>query len=94
METTEIKAICIDIKNSELEKTDKLQYFKSKYTEFVTDYPKLFNACIEDAFPLTHLDLMLQTMNDMREKKLKTIEDADKHVYGELKKVYMSAFQD
>lgn len=84
-----IKNTCLEIRMSSLKQTNKRAYFESQNAKFVEDYPKLFEACLNDDFPLLqNLDYMLEMMTVLNSEKI-SVEDADKEVYGKLSDQYV-----
>lgn len=92
MQSSEIKAICQEIRDSLLSNTEKENFFKDKYSDFFVTYPTLFEAALNPDFPLfNYLDYMLSKKDELEEMKT-TVEEADKEVYGTLNKEYVDPY--
>ena len=73
-----IKAIVSAIRSSNVE--NKAQYFESKYANFKTKYPKLFEmACSNEPMEMANLDFMLSMLSKMKSENM-TQHDASVHV--------------
>jgi len=79
MDNSDIKNICIQIKEDAYQLTDK--ELKNKYHTFHQQYPSLFKACLNKDNSLEFLDYMLQMKEKVYNDKSISLDDADKEVY-------------
>lgn len=89
-ESQEIRNIVNDIRNSahQMEESNREFVFRAKYPEFAEALPKLFLAAINNDFPLTYLEFMLQHFDKLVRKDI-DINAADETVIGRLRTDYV-----
>ena len=89
MDTEEIKSIVNEIRSSM--RYNKREYFTEKYHNFVENYPKLFEAAVNDKFPLGFLDIMLDQLKLLNNKQT-NLDSADAKIYGTLREKYIDPY--
>jgi hypothetical protein len=64
-----------------------------RYSTFATQYPRLFEACCNVDFSLSHLTPMLHALKGMRSGKL-AADDANRQVFESLRAEYLVGLED
>lgn len=86
MKADQVKAIVNEIRSSN--DPNKEGIFRDKYPEFVRDCPKLFEATVNNEFPLTFLDMMIQQINNL-DNSTTNKEEADGEIFKVLNEKYV-----
>lgn len=85
----EIRRIVYEIRTSNINR--KADYFSAKYADFNKAFPLLFDAALNDTFPLKFLELMLNQRAQLAntEPTKENIEEVNKVVYTALRETYI-----
>ena len=86
MDKTEIKKVVNELR--ELSLTSDPFGLREKYKEFYELYPRLFEVSMTPSFKLDYLDMMLDTMQRIKDNST-TQDAADEIVYSTLKEKYV-----
>ena len=90
--TEDLEKIINLIMSSKLHRYDKDKFFRMKFPNFAKTMPMLFDKLVNDNLSRAEIDQMYK-MLDMRKKMLEKREieviDADKIIYGDLRKKYV-----
>lgn len=85
MQADEIKRIVNEIRSKTgIEGDLKRVFFQAKYPKFAHDLPKLFDAALNESFPLNYFELMLNQYECITSQKT-SVESANDVVYGKLR---------
>lgn len=66
-----------------------IKTLRQRHGAFAEQYPSLFDACANPAFPLDQLRFMLEQRARLQQGQIKSVDDADGIVYERLKQKYV-----
>jgi len=89
----QIRSIVSDMQTTQIHDDEtKRSYFKDKYSEFATKFPRLFDAACKSSFQMQYLDFMLSQRDKLYSNTTfdkTTVESADKIVYDKLREDFV-----
>lgn len=88
MSPDEIENIMRTIRNNNVSYEEKKVLYAKEFSEFVKNYPVLFDAMCNNEFSLTFLDLMLNEIRKLDSAEINT-DQANKKVFTTLNKTYV-----
>jgi hypothetical protein len=84
----EIQECVHEIRSSKMEEALKCEFYKNTYEEFYKECPKLFDAAMDQEFPLTYLNMMIEQIVMLNKKKTNT-DSANETIFKALNDEYI-----